>query len=240
MRIDAIMVITGLGEDDLERRRAALEAFASPGTEVRLVVTPHGPTSVESIAELELAGPGILQRVVEAERDGADAVVIWGGHDPSLDAARELVNIPVVGPGMASIYYAAALARRFSLLVQLPNVLVVGERQVRDLGLQERCASVRSVNVPVLELARPESYPVMRAAALAAIDADGADAVCFGCMAMTPHADLLTEELAELRPGALVINPGRAAIRLAESLVGMGLTHSRRSFPSPPKAVKFE
>lgn len=239
MRIDVIMVITGLEPAELDRRRTALVELASPGTDVRLIVTPHAPASVESFAELALAAPGILQRVVESERDGADAVVIWGGHDPSLDGARELVSIPVMGPGMASIYYAAALARRFSLLVQLPNVLTVGERQVRDLGLSERCASVRSVNLPVLELSRPESYAVMRAAALAAIDADGADAVCFGCMAMTPHADPLAEELAELRPGALVINPGRAAIRLAETLVGMGLTHSRRSYPSPPKAVRF-
>lgn len=239
MRIDVIMVITGLDDAELEQRRAALESFASPGADVRLVVTPHAPASVESFAELELAAPGILQRVVEAEHDGADAVVIWGGHDPSLDAARELVSIPVIGPGMASIYLAASLARRFSLLVQLRNALPIAERQVRELGLLDRCASIRSVDVPVLELGKAESYSALRGAALSAINGDGADAVCFGCMAMTRHVDALRDELAELRPGALVINPGRAAIRWAELTVGMGLRHSRRSYPAPPKPVDF-
>ena len=239
MRIDVIMVITGLHESELEQRRAAVAGYASPGTDVRLVVTPQAPASVESFAELELAAPGILQRVVEAERDGADAVVVWGGHDPSLDAARELVSIPVIGPGMASMYLAAALARRFSLLVQLRNALPIAERQVRELGLLERCASIRSVDVPVLELGKPAAYTAVRGAALSAINGDGADVVCFGCMAMTRHVDALKEELAELRPGALVINPGRAAIRWAELTVGMGLTHSRRSYPAPPKPVVF-
>lgn len=237
MRIDVIMVITGLDEPEIENRRAALPEFASPGTDVRLVVTPRAPASVESQAEMELAAPGILQRTVESERDGADAVVIWGGHDPSLAAARELVSIPVFAPGMASIYLAAALARRYSLLVQLPNVVEIARAQVRDLGLDSRCAGIRPVGVPVLQLGRADSFAAMRQAAVAAVDKDGADAICFGCMAMTRHARPLAETLAEQRPGVVVVNPGEAAIRLAEMAVGMGLTHSKLGYPNPPKPV---
>ena len=77
MRIDAIMVITGLDDEALRKRQQALKSFASPGTDIRLVVTPDAPSSVESQAEMNLAAPGILQRVVESERDGADGIVIW-------------------------------------------------------------------------------------------------------------------------------------------------------------------
>lgn len=238
MRIDVITVITGLDEAAIERRRTALARFASPGTEVRPVVTRRAPSSVESYAELELAAEGILERVVESERDGADAVVIWGGHDPSLEAARELVSIPVVGPGMASMYLAASLADRFSLLMQLPNVVGVARRQVRELGLIEKCASIRSVDVPVLDLESAGFEPILDQSIRAVVD-DGADAICFGCMAMTSHAPRLQDELCERFPGALVIDPGLAAIRWAELLVGMGLTHSKRSYPAPPKAIRF-
>ena len=238
MRIDVVTVISGLDEAALDRRRRALASFASPGTDIRLEVTSEGPASVESEAELELAAPGILRAVVRCAADGADGVVIWGGHDPSLRAARELVDVPVIGPGIASMLLAASLARRFSLLVQLPNVLAVAERQVAELGLNGRCASIRSVDVPVLELADDEAFPRMLDAALAAVDQDGADAICFGCMAMTPHAPRLAGELADLRPGALVIDPGLAAVRWLEMVIGMGLTHSRRSYPSPPKPVE--
>jgi allantoin racemase len=239
MRIDVITVITGLDEESLDVRRAALRRFASVGTDIRLVVTGDGPASVESEAELELAAPGILRAVVESARSGADGIVIWGGHDPSLRAARELVDVPVIGPGMASIVIACSLAQRFSLLVQLPNVLAIARRQVDELGLGGRCASILSVDVPVLELAGEGAFPAMLSASLEAVDRSGADAICFGCMAMTPHAQALQKELEQLRPGTLVIDPGMAAVRLLETLVGMNLSHSRRSFPRPRKPVEL-
>ena len=239
MRIDVIMLISGLDEGTLERRRESLSSYASAGTQVKLVLTRHAPPSVESLAEMEMAAPGILERVVRSEREGADAVVIWGGHDPSVTSARELVSIPVLGPGMASMYIASALAERFSLLVQLPQVIGIARRQVRDLGLDGRCAGIYPIGLPVLELGRPESFEQVRKAAVASVEEGGADAICFGCMALDDHAAPLSERLAESHPGVVVIHPGRAVIRFAELIIGMGLSHSKRSYPNPPKDVVF-
>ena len=126
MRIDVIMLISGVEEEALKRRQEQVSSYASPGTEVHLVLTRNAPLSVESQAEMELAAPGILERAVLSEREGADAVVIWGGHDPSVASARELVSIPVVGPGMASMYIASALAEAFGCGVNdLPLTLVL-------------------------------------------------------------------------------------------------------------------
>ena len=239
MRIDVVTVITGMDQEALESRREAIGRFASPGTDIRLVVTGDGSASVESEAEMELAAPGILRAVVDSADDGADGVIIWGGHDPSLRAARELVDAPVVGPGMASMLLACSLVKRFCLLVQLPNVLTIAERQVAELGLTGRCASIRSVDTPVLDLAGAAAFPAMLNAATAAVEQDGADGICFGCMAMTPHSAALQAALGETHSGVVVIDPGMAAVRWTELLIGMGLTHSRRSYPSPPKAVMF-
>jgi allantoin racemase len=239
MRIDVVMLISGLDEESLEQRRASLSSLASPGTRVQLVLTENAPSSVESLAEMKMAAPGILKRAVMSEREGADAVVIWGGHDPSLAAARELVTIPVLGPGMASMYVASALADKFSLLVQLPHVIGIARRQVRDLGLQERCAGIYSVGLPVLELGKPESFERVRETAVASIEERGADAICFGCMGLNDQAVPLAKALAESHPGVLVIHPGQAVIRLSELIVDMGLSHSKRSFPNPPKDVRF-
>jgi allantoin racemase len=239
MQIDVIMLISGLDEEALERRRQTLSSLASPGTEIRLVLTENAPPSVESFAEMELAAPGILKRVVMSEREGADAVVIWGGHDPSLTAARELVSVPVLGPGMASMYVASALAEKFSLLVQLPHVIGIARRQIRDLGLQDRCVGIYSVGLPVLELGKPENFERVRETAVVSIEEGGADAICFGCMGLNDQASPLAEELEKSHPGVLVIHPGRAVIRLAELIVGMGLSHSKRSYPFPPKEVRF-
>jgi len=238
MRIDVIMLISGLSGDALKKREEGLASHASPGVDVRLVTTRAAPPSVDSLPEMELAAPGILERALRSQEEGADAVVIWGGHDPSLEAARNLVSIPVLGPGMASMYLASMLAKEFCLLVQLPHVISLAERQVKDLGLWERCTGVYSVDLPVLELGKPSGYEKVHEMSVVGVE-DGADAVCFGCMAMNDHADRLLGDLGETHPGAVVIHPGRAVIRMAELVVGMGLTHSKRSYPLPPKDVVF-
>jgi len=239
MRIDVIYLISGVSKKVLERRREMLQRCASPGTDVRLVKTSRSPASVESFAEMELAARGILERVVQSEREGADAIVVWGGHDPSLVAARELVTIPVIGPGMASMYIAAISAEKFSLLVQLPHAVSISKRQLRDYGLESRCTSIRSVDVPVLELLKPEFFDAVRDIAIRSIEEDGADAICFGCMAFSDHVSQLSEALAKSHPGVVVVHPGKAALRLAELLVDMGISHSKRSYPHPPKPILF-
>lgn len=238
MKIDVVMLIAGLPEADLKKRREILQSYASPGTEVRLVMTKNAPPSVDSLAEMELAAPGILERVVQSEREGADAVLIWGGHDPSLLSARSLVDIPVIGPGSASMHIAAFLADYFSLIVQLPEVEQLAWRQIRDYRLEEKCVGIYSVDIPVLELGKEENYDAVKDTVIESIEA-GADSVCFGCMALNNHVDRLTEELRETHPGATIIHPGRTSIKLAEMLVKLGLTQSRFTYPSPPKPIKL-
>jgi len=238
MRIDVIMLISGLSPEALESRRSVLQSYASEGTEVRLVETRNAPPSVDSLPEMELAAPGILERALLSQDEGADAVVIWGGHDPSLEAARNLVDVPVMAPGMASMYLASMLADTFALIIQLPNVMKVAERQVNDMGLEDRCNGIYSVDLPVLELREPEGFQRVLETAMEAVE-DGADAICFGCMALNDHSDTLQEELDQHFPGVMVIHPGMAVIRQTELIVELGYTHSKLSYPSPPKPIEF-
>jgi len=238
MRIDVIMLISGLSPEALENRRSVLQSYASEGTEVRLVETRNAPPSVDSLPEMELAAPGILERALMSQEEGADAVVIWGGHDPSLEAARNLVDIPVMAPGMASMYLASMLADTFALIIQLPNVMKVAERQVNDLCLEDKCNGIYSVDLPVLELREPEGFQMVLETSIEAVE-DGADAICFGCMALNDHSDRLQEELDQHFPGVMVIHPGMAVIRLSELIVELGYTHSKLSYPSPPKPISF-
>jgi allantoin racemase len=238
MKIDVIMLISGLQPAELKKRENGLKKHASPGTEIRLVTTKWAPPSVDSHPEMELAAAEILEGAVRSEEEGADAIIIWGGHDPSVSAARGLVSVPVLGPGMASMYLASMLSETFALIVQLPHVVGLAERQVRDIGLWDKCTGVYPVGLPVLELRKPGSFDVIHETVIEAV-IDGADSVCFGCMALNDHAVALQSKLDEEYPGVLVIHPGKAVIRLAELIVGMNLSHSKLSYPFPPKDVSF-
>jgi allantoin racemase len=238
MLIDVIMLIHGLSPEALKNRETILQSYASNGTDLRLVTTMYGPPSVDSLPEMEIAAPGILERAIRSEEEGADAIIIWGGHDPSLDAARNLVKIPVMAPGMASMYLASMLVDKFALIIQLPHVKQVAEKQLRDLGLTSRCSGIYPVNLPVLALREPGGFKKILETTLKAVD-EGANAICFGCMALNDHSEKIQNEIDKHYKGVLVIKPGKTTIKLTEQIVGLGYTHSKRSYPFPPKKVNI-
>ena len=82
------------------------------------------------------------------------------------------------------------LVDKLALIIQLPHVMRVAEKQVRDLGLESRCSGIYPVGLPVLELRKPIGFEKMLETAVKAVE-DGADALCFGCMALNDHSTRL-------------------------------------------------
>lgn len=210
----------------IEERRWA----AGHGVEVSTVCLPSGPVSLESGVDDALVAVPLLQEARKAERDGCAAIVIDCAADPSVRAVREYVSIPVVSAGEAAFQYALGLGDRFSVVTVLPNTARLIEERLRMYGLLLRVASVRYADVPVLGL---EDMALagerILEQARRAIDTDGADVIVLGCTGMSPVARRLQENLE-----VPVVDPAMAALTLAESLVRMGLTHSRRCYPVPP------
>lgn len=220
------------------RTLATYQACASPTTELHLVFLEHGPESVESDYDVSLATPDILHHVLRAESDGADAVVIDCMADPGLFAARELVRIPVVGPAQASMSLAAILADRFSVIGILDRDRPMIHNQWRLYDLQDRGASVRVVDIPVVSLHEDENALVAAAIeqAVLAVSQDQAHAIVLGCTGMGGIARAVQRGLEQGGyRGVPVIDPTGVALKMAESLVALGLSHSKRTFPIPPE-----
>ena len=53
----------------------------------------------------------LLTAVINAEKEGFDAVVIACCSDPGLQEAKDLVSIPVTAPMEAAVYTAASIGR---------------------------------------------------------------------------------------------------------------------------------
>lgn len=108
--------------------------------------------------------------------------------DPGMDAAREVVDIPVLGPCLTSMH-----------------------------------ASVKRLT----------------AECIAAITEDGAHAIVFGCTGMLGWADDIQAALVGAGyPGVPVVDPIPLTVRTAAALVGSGLTHSKRTYPTPPAKAR--
>ena len=50
-----------------------------------------------------------------AEKEGYDAIVIYCFSDVGIDAIRENVRIPVIGPGETSLAAASMICNRFTV-----------------------------------------------------------------------------------------------------------------------------
>ena len=219
-----------------EETRLTYQAVARPDTHVSVVSLEWGTASIEAYRDEALAVPGVLARAVEAERDGADAVIVDCMADPGLYAARELVSIPVVGPAQASMHLAAMLGHRFSILCVFESDIPAFEDQVARYGLATRLASVRAFDIAVLDLKEDAEVTLRRLVEGAehAVREDGAHVVIPGCTGLAGLAPRIQAGLAERGCEVPVLDPPSVALKLAESLVDLGYAPSRRSYPPPP------
>jgi allantoin racemase len=234
MKLKVIVPVTT--KEFIGPTRKEAEKFASEGTEIDVECIEHGMPSIESAYDEMVNGWEILRVAQKAEKEGFDGVFISCMGDPALDAAREILNIPVVGPARASMAYAAELAHRFSIVTVLENVVPLEENLAELLGVREKLASVRYVNIPVLELEdKNKLVSALVEESLKAIKEDRAQAIVLGCTGMLGVSDSLSSFLKEKGYDIPVIYPVAVAIKYLETLVSLGLKQSKKSYMQPPQ-----
>ena len=145
--------------------------------------------------------------------------------DTGLDAARCVLDAPVVGIGEAACRMATLLAARFSVITTLSRSVSPIEHNLVKYGLASRCARVRAAEVAVLELedAASDAYAHISNEIRTALKEDRAEAIVLGCAGMTDLAARLSKE-----HGVPVIDGVSAAVKLIESLAALGLITSKR------------
>ncbi len=210
---------------------------AGPETEISNVFLRSGPASVESAYDEAVAIPDVIARVREAEAEGMDAVIINCFGDPGLDAAREVVSIPVVGPCEASMHVAAMLGHKFSVITVLERLIPELDLHAQKYGVGWKLASARSVDLPVLDLEKGREQFVGRMVerAIEVVEEDGAHVIVLGCTGLAGLADQVRGGLLKEGHDVPVIDPASTALKVAEMLVDAKLTHSRRTYPYPPE-----
>ena len=209
---------------------------AQPGTVIDAVTAEWGPRSIEGHFEEVLAAAATVQLVARHKND-YDAFVIACYGDPGLYAAKEVTEHPVIGIGEASTLLACMLAHRFSVITVIARIVPMLTDMIGRYGLSERCASVRSSGMTVLEIENDPSRAareIVRAARLA-IEQDGAEAITLGCAGMGSIERRVAEQLTDVP----VIDGVVAAVKAAEALVGAGLSTSKACAFATPEAKEI-
>jgi allantoin racemase len=215
---------------------AAARAALPAGVEIVATEPDFGPASIEGYYDGAFAVPGLLARIVEAERSGVDAHVIACFDDTGLDAARSAARAPVIGIGEAAYHAASMVGLRFSVVTTLSRSIPVIEDNLSRYGLAKRCARVRASEIPVLDLEDEAAGAEQRIGQeiADALAQDGADCIVLGCAGMADLARRFSQ-----RFQVPVIDGVAAAAVFATALVTLGLTTSKIGGYASPTAKTY-
>ncbi|MHC5656273.1 aspartate/glutamate racemase family protein [Stappia sp.] len=192
---------------ELSAETDAARAAADAATEIVVRGVPLVSTPPVGAHDWALADLAVMAAGQDAEAEGFDAVALADFGDYGAPALRSLLSIPVAPAGRCSMLHAMSLSGRFSVLATSRDFNRAG-RLVHDYGLLGNCSGV-------FEVSSAEDI-AMRAASSDAVVLAGTAATLASGAAHVP-----------------LVRPLPVAVKLAESLVGLGLTHSRRAYPEP-------
>ena len=185
------------------------------GPEIVCRTLAEGPYGIESQADVEsVVLP--LRRLVESDNE-ADAFVIACFSDPGLHVCRDGTDRPVFGIAECGVLAALARADRFGVIAIQSRSIGRHLRYLRQMGLTERLAGERPLEMSVAESAAGEkTLDRMIEVGTDLRDKDGAEAIVMGCAGMARHRRPLEEAL-----GVPVVDPTQAAVAMAIGAVSV-------------------
>lgn len=229
--VELVYLVPGTGLSSAERDRRERVANDLCSADVTVVESDEGPSSIESEVEDAWSALGVVRTLWDLRHE-YDAAVVGCFGDPGLRPARELLDLPVIGPCEATVHTATQVADRFTWLTILDATVSKSRAKAHELGMAEKCVSVRSVDAPVETISHDSSALVDRMVQTGreAIEEDDAEALIPGCMSlgfMQVHDDV------ERQLGVPLIDPVAVSLEQAATWARHGIAQSPATYPSP-------
>lgn len=236
---------------DVEPHRqveAMLRTYASPGTEVDYLCPDDYegaalPAAIAALPRAEqvngelsyaISTPALVRKIVWAEENGYDAVVVRNAFDPAVEAARLAVRIPVIGICRVTMLVAASLADRIGVTVPFDGYVPWTRRLMSTYRVDHFVTDVRSLSLPSIhgvdrstlhDAAYRQCVRVMRGL----VDETGAECLVPLGAAVVPS--IVSPQELETELGVPVLNTNAIGIRFAEMCVAFRMSHSPRAYP---------
>jgi len=179
------------------------------GPEIVCETLAEGPYGIESQKDADSVTMP-LRRMVEGD-NASSAFIIACYSDPGLHVCREATTRPVLGIAECGVLTALTRADTFGVIAIAQRSIRRHLRYLRQMGLMDRLAGERPLDMTVAETASGEgTLAKMISVGRALRDEDGAGAIVMGCAGMARHRKGLEGAL-----GIPVIDPTQAAVTMA-------------------------
>ena len=217
-------------------------------------LAPYGNWPVENREEFALVAAARLAIVKEACASGKhDAIILLGGGDPGVFECKEIgkrYGVPVTSCAWAQMHVACLLGNKFSVIDLSESHSMYYYNLVVQHHMTQRCASIRNINYP---LGRPtgenkrslpdEKEKALRgeysqgvedavAAAVKAIEEDGAEVITFGCSGTYWLKSFVQDRLQKMGWDVPVLEGYSCAITMAKLMVDLGIDASGLWLPA--------
>ena len=212
-----------------------LKKIARKDTVIEVVNIEKGTKTIESFYDEAFALPGIL-KIVREIKNQYDGIMINCFADPGLNPAREVCDIPVVGPGESAIILASMLGHNFSIISVKKNLIPMFEMKLVSLGLSKRLSSVEYIDMPVSKL--EDDFNKTEEAIIKAINStikqNNTEVAILGCTGMLS----LYNEVVK-RVNIPVVEPAATALKTLEILIDLRISHSKTGLYITPEVGKI-
>ena len=212
-------------------RLSAEAAAGAIGVEVDAVCPANGPESIEGRFDEIVSAYWTLDCVMQMVDQYDGVVVACYGPHAAIDGIREATDAPTMGIMEASILYALPLGSRFGIVTTSPRWRPLLEEGLKLLGIESRCASVRSSGLAVLDLdrlARTEVCARLADEARAAVEQDGAEVILLGCAGMAGLQEAVASAV-----HVPVVDSVWAGVTMVGALARAGAHTSKRNLYRP-------
>lgn len=229
MKILIINPDYGMTQEEMALRCRILEEYTAPDTQLAMVCPQSSGVELNSVLDVVLAAPEIVQLAADGQNAGFDAVVLYCFSDPVIDACREALRIPVIGGAQASCLAALNVCRSFGVILADEARLPEKKLFLHTLGVSpERIGQIAAVNLNGISpwADRETTFKKLLACGQKMMRETHTEAIVLGCLSFLGLAEPLSRVL-----GIPVIDPAVAAVTTAESIVRQRLFTSKVSYP---------
>jgi allantoin racemase len=194
-----------------DRVRELATRHSGPTLQFDVINPDHGPVSIETESDKQLAEKQILSLMAHHATSCYDAYVFACFDDLALQAARKMVQVPVIGCCEAGIAAARAVSPCLAIVTTFDAALP-GIRSMMQRYGAGHLATARAAGIGVAEAARhePKASERILLAVQAAVREDAAQVILLASGGLAGLADDLTR-----RAGVPVVDSVEAALRVA-------------------------
>lgn len=221
-----------------------LSHYCMDGTELDIVHLDACPADIDYFYPKHFAELAIHEAVLQAEEDGCDAVISGCCYDPGVLVARELTDMPVIGPMEASLQLLGYHGRSAVIITDHVKACAWMKDNARLYGATDLIAGYDVIEWYVRDMINDTesvAHDVVRVAR-DAVARTGAEAVILNCTIISASYQKYLMNGGE--PAEVpVLNPNLMALMMAETTAHMHqrgvLNLSRKGFYGKPHNAHY-